>query len=241
MSVTFDNVYKSLRHKNKSTSVFQAASVEFSNEKINGILAHQGSGKTTATQMTTGKIRPDKGRVRRTSLVSFPVASGGVFNGLLTGRENLAFLCRVFGFDPRPIIRFVIDFTEIGKSIDKPLKHYTRDEKAKLMFASCYAIPFETFLIDDALFGGRGAFREKCEELVRERMKTSGFVIFSSSPSLLRKYCNQFYVIDQQTIKSVGSVDEGLSLIGDVQPGGTLEADPETSDGGEDVGDMGMF
>jgi capsular polysaccharide transport system ATP-binding protein len=217
MSITFNNVHKTLRQKNKKTKVFEGADAVFFQDKITGVLAPPGSGKSTSAMLTTGKLRPDIGRVQRTSLVSFPVASGGIFNGQLSGRENLVFLCRVFGFDPRPIVKFIVEFAELGKVIDKPLKLYNRDERTKLMFASCYAIPFDIYVVDDSMIGGRGAFRDRCEALVRERMATSGFVIYSSSASLLSKYCNDLYIIDRLGLLKVDSVNEAVGLIGETR------------------------
>lgn len=240
MSVTFVDVHKTLRQKHKKTTVFSAASADFASDRINGILAHPGSGKSTATQLTTGKLRPDVGKVSRSSLVSFPIAGGGIFNGLLSGRDNLAFLCRVFGFDPRPIIRFVSDFTEIGKGIDKPFKHFTRDERTRMIFASSFAIPFEVYVADEAVIGGRGAFRDRCEELVRERMKTSGFIIFSSSPAFLKKHCNEFYVIDECRFHKVDSIDAATARIGNVQPGSGNTLAEETA-ANDEANDIDMF
>ncbi|WP_341487083.1 hypothetical protein [Pararhizobium sp. A13] len=214
MSISFTNVHKTLRQKTSRTKVLEGADAEFIGDRLTGVLAPPGSGKTTLANLTTGKLRADIGRVRRSSLVSFPVASGGVFNGALTGRENLAFLCRVFGFDPVPIIRFVVDFTEIGKAIDKPFKNLNRDERTKLLFTSCYAIPFETYIVDESLIGGRGPFRARCEELVTERMQSAGFLILSSSPNLIRKYCNDVFIVDKFKILEVDSVDEAETLLG---------------------------
>jgi capsular polysaccharide transport system ATP-binding protein len=217
MSVAFHNVYKTLKQKKKKTKVFEGVDVSFSPDRITGILAPAGSGKSTAADLTTGKLRPDFGRVKRSSLVSFPVGGGGVFNNLLTGRENLAFLCRVFGFDPRPIIQFVIEFADLGKTIDKPFKLFSRDERTKFIFASSYAIPFEIYVVDESLIGGRGAFRDQCTALVRQRMETAGFVIYTSSPTVIRKYCNDFYVIDRFTMQQVGTADEAIALVGEAQ------------------------
>lgn len=233
MSVTFTNVHKTLRQKNEKTKVFEDVSVDFAGDRITGILSLPGSGKTTAVQLTTGKLRPDLGRVRRESLVSFPVAAGGVFNGALTGRENLAFLCRVFGFDPVPIIRFIVDFAELGKAIDKPVKLLNRDERTRLFFTSCYAIPFETYIVDETLIGGRGAFRDRCAELVEERMQTSGFLIFTSSPQILRRYCNTFFTIDRLNIHPMESADDTIAALGEDRlkfGGGEVEGVDESAD-----------
>lgn len=208
MTISFTNVHKTLRQKTSKTKVLEGADAEFIPDRLTGILAPPGSGKTTIANLTTGKLRPDLGRVRRSSLVSFPVAAGGVFNGALTGRENLAFLCRVFGFDPVPIIRFVIDFTEIGKAIDKPFKDLNRDERTKLMFTSCYAIPFETYIVDESLIGGRGSFRARCEELVLERMQSAGFLVLTSSPNLIKKYCRDIFIVDNFKIVEMNSIEE---------------------------------
>ncbi|MBB5536871.1 hypothetical protein [Rhizobium giardinii] len=214
MTISFTNVHKTLRKKNARTKVLEGADAEFIPDRLTGILAPPGSGKTTIANLTTGKLRPDLGRVRRSSLVSFPVAAGGVFNGALTGRENLAFLCRVFGFDPVPIIRFVVDFTEIGKAIDKPFKDLNRDERTKLMFTSCYAIPFETYIVDESLIGGRGSFRVRCEELVLERMQSAGFLVLTSSPNLIRKYCRDIFIVDNFKILEMNSIEEAEAWFG---------------------------
>ncbi|CAN7265916.1 hypothetical protein LJR098_001137 [Rhizobium sp. LjRoot98] len=212
--IEFINVHKTLRQKSHRTKVLEGANAEFRPDRLTGILAPPRSGKTVVANLMTGKLRPDIGRVRRSSLVSFPVASGGVFNGALTGRENLAFLCRVFGFDPVPIIRFVLDFTGIGKSIDKPFKHLNRDERTKLLFTSCYAIPFETYIVDESIIGGRGAFRAQCEQLVLDRMQSAGFLMVTSSPSLLKKYCSDFFIIDDFMLREVDSAEEAENWFG---------------------------
>ncbi|OLP59209.1 hypothetical protein BJF93_04735 [Xaviernesmea oryzae] len=200
MSIIFSHVHKTLRRKTERTTVLTDASAEFAADQLTGVLAPPGSGKSTLASLCTGKLNADRGRIKRTSLISFPVAGGGIFNGLLTARENLAFLCRVFGFDPVPIIRFIIDFAEVGKAIDKPFNMLNRDERTRIMFTAVYAIPFEIYIVDGTLVGGRASFRERCEELIAERMRNCGFLMISSSPSLLAKYCNSFWVLDNQAL-----------------------------------------
>lgn len=233
MSITFHNVHKTLKQKRKKTLVFEAAHVSFPADKISGILASPGTGKTTAALLTTGKLYPDRGRVRRESLVSFTVGGNGIFNAQLTGRENLAFLCRVFGFDPRTIIRFVNDFTELGKTLDKPLRLYNRDERTRLMFSSCYAIPFDLYVVDESIIGGRGEFRDRCEQLVRERMQTAGFIIFSSSPKVLKKYCNTHYMIDKLGLHAVSSIDAAVAQLGERHLRDGDEYTDAVADGGD--------
>jgi capsular polysaccharide transport system ATP-binding protein len=214
MSIVFSNVHKTLRQKEKKTVVFSSVDAEFEGDRITGVLAPPGAGKSTLISLASGKLRPDKGRVNRSSNVSFPVGGGGVFNGLLTARENIAFLCRVAGFDPRPILKFVIEFGDLQTAIDRQFKMLNRDQRTRVLFTSVYAIPYDFYLVDETIIGGRGSFREKCKALVEERMKTSGFLIATSSAAVLKTYCNDFAVLDDGAVTMVDSRDAAEKLIG---------------------------
>ncbi|CAN7729669.1 hypothetical protein LJR098_004139 [Rhizobium sp. LjRoot98] len=214
MSIIFSNVYKTLRQKSKKSSVFSSVDAKFEDYRITGVLAPPGAGKSTLISLASGRLRPDKGRVNRSSNVSFPVGGGGVFNGLLTARENIAFLCRVAGFDPKPILKFVIEFGELNAAIDRQFRTLNRDERTRVLFTSVYAIPYDFYLADEVIIGGRGSFRERCKTLVEERMKTAGFLIATSSPAVLKAYCNDFAIIDQGTIRMVESKHIAEQMIG---------------------------
>lgn len=214
MSIIFSDVYKTLRQKNRKTSAIEGVDATFEGDKVTGVLAPPGGGKSTLIALASGKLRPDKGRVKRSSNISFPVGGGGVFNGLLTARENIAFLCRVAGFDPRPIIKFVIEFGDLQKAIDRPFKTLNRDERTKVLFTSVYAVPYDFYLVDEVIVGGRGSFREKCRTLVEERMKTSGFLIATSSLAVMKTFCTDFAVLDRGTVATVEDSDMAVQLIG---------------------------
>lgn len=214
MTILFSNVHKGLRRKSERTQVLSGANVTFSSEKISGVLVPPDSGKTTLISLAIGKLKPDIGQVRISSSISFPIAGGGVFNRLLTPRENIAFLCRVAGFDPKPIIHFIQEFTEVGDAFDKPLSALNRDQRTKILFTTAYAIPYEMYLADESLIGGRGTFRAKCTDLVLERMSNSGFLIATSSPTVLRKYCNAFFTLSNQVITEFETADEAIDAVG---------------------------
>lgn len=237
MTVTFKNVHKTVGRKAKKKLVFEGATAEIPSDRITGVLAAPKTGKSTMASLTIGKLRPDRGSVRRGALVSFPIGSGNVFNGSLSPRDNLAFLCRVFGFDPVPIIRFVRDFTEAGKWMDKPMREVDRDTRTRLILTAGYAIPFETYIADETILGGRGEFRERCAELVAERMQTAGFIIYTSSPSLLRRYCTDFFVIDEHKIFPAPTLDDAIARLGkDHLRDGSGELD-RIEETGEDASD----
>lgn len=214
MTISFSNVHKGLRRKRERTQVFSGATATFSSDKISGVLFPPDSGKTTLISLATGKLKPDAGHIRVSSSISFPIAGGSVFNRLLTPRENIAFLCRVAGFDPKPIIRFIREFTEIGDAFDKQMSALNRDERTKILFTTAYAIPYDMYLADESLIGGRGSFRAKCTDLVLERMSDSGFLIATSSATVLKKYCNAFFIMSNQVITEFETADEAVDAIG---------------------------
>jgi capsular polysaccharide transport system ATP-binding protein len=214
MSIVFSGVHKSLRQKARKTAVLQGVDAVFEGDKITGILSPPGAGKSTLIALASGLMRPDRGRVTRSSNVSFAIAGGGVFNGLLTARENIAFVCRVAGFDPKPILKFIIDFTELKKAIDRPFKTLNRDERSKILFTTVFAIPYDLYLADEIIIGGRGAFRDRCKSLVEDRMRSAGFLIATSSATVLKTYCDSFAVLDRGDVFMVDSHEAAEQAVG---------------------------
>ena len=114
-----------------------------------GILGLNGAGKSTLMRVICGAESPDKGRVKRTSRVSWPIGFSGGFHGSLTGRENMRFTCRIYGANIRQVTDFVEDFSELGPYMDMPIRTYSSGMKAKLAFGLSMAIGFDFYLIDE--------------------------------------------------------------------------------------------
>lgn len=68
---------------------------------------------------------PSSGRIDRDEIVSWPLGFYGGFNGTMTGRENVAFVARIYGQDPRRVLQEAEAFAEIGKSIALPVSTYS--------------------------------------------------------------------------------------------------------------------
>jgi len=79
-----------------------------------GILGANGTGKSTLIRLLAGSEMPDRGTVRRYARVSFPLGFGGTFHGALSGRENVAFIARIYGAGRRATTRYVEEFAELG-------------------------------------------------------------------------------------------------------------------------------
>ena len=74
--------------------------------------------------------------------VSWPLGFAGGFHPLMTGRENVKFVARIYGADVRKVLDYVEDFAEIGDYIDVPVQTYSSGMMARLSFGLSMAIDF---------------------------------------------------------------------------------------------------
>lgn len=123
-------------------------------------------------------------------LVSWPLGFHGGFNGTMTGRENVAFVARVYGQDPVRVLRETEDFAEIGKSIALPVSTYSTGMKQRLAFGLSLAVRFDTYLIDEVTAVGDARFKRKCAEALSARLQSARVIMISHSIPTIRKYCD---------------------------------------------------
>src|SRR5215831_12881298 len=95
--ITLDRVSKVYRTRSGRKTVLDNVNVTFAAGHNFGILGMNGAGKSTLIRLLAGSEMPDRGAVRRYARVSFPLGFGGTFHGALSGRENVAFIARVYG------------------------------------------------------------------------------------------------------------------------------------------------
>ena len=172
--IRLEHVSKAYRTRNGRKIVLDDANATFEAGHNFGILGVNGAGKSTLIRLLAGSELPDRGAVRRSGRVSFPLGFGGTFHGALSGRENAAFIARIYGAAMRPTIDYVEDFAELGEYFDMPVNTYSAGMRARLAFAACLAIDFDVYLIDEVTEVGDQRFRRKCAEAFRAwRIPTS--------------------------------------------------------------------
>jgi len=124
-----------------------------------------------------------------------PLLLPRTFHGALSGRENVAFLARVYGAAVRRTARWVEDFAELGGYYDMPVNTYSAGMRARLAFGACLAIDFDVYLIDEVTEIGDDAFRAKCAGAFRERMRRSDIVLVTHNRQTIRQYCDRAAVL----------------------------------------------
>ena len=123
--IVLDKICKSYRTNHDIHKVLDNISVTFKDGVNTAVLGLNGSGKSTLIRLIGGAELPDSGRIIRKSTVSWPIGFTGCFHGSLTGRENLRFVCRIYGADIRKVTSYVEEFSELGEYLDMPFKTYS--------------------------------------------------------------------------------------------------------------------
>lgn len=113
-----------------------------------GLLGVNGAGKSTTLRLLAGTELPNAGKVRRSVRVSWPLGFAGGFHPLMSGRENVRFVARIYGQNVREVLDFVEDFSELGDCLDAPIKTYSSGMITRLAFELSMAVEFDCYLIE---------------------------------------------------------------------------------------------
>ena len=189
--ISLEGVSKVYRTRSGRRTVLDNVNVTFESGYNFGVLGVNGAGKSTLIRLIAGSEMPDCGVVRRYARVSFPLGFGGTFHGALSGRENVAFIARVYGAGTRRVLEYVDGFAELGGYFHMPVNTYSAGMRARLAFATCLALDFDLYLIDEVTEVGDQRFRQKCAEAFRERMQRSDIILVTHNIHTLRQYCDR--------------------------------------------------
>ena len=189
--ITLEGVSKVYRTRGVRKTVLDNVNVTFESGYNFGVLGANGAGKSTLLRLIAGSEIPDFGVIRRYTRVSFPLGFGGTFHGALSGRENVAFIARIYGAGIREVLEYVENFSELGEYLHMPANTYSAGMRARLAFATCLALDFELYLVDEVTEVGDQRFRQKCAEAFRERMQRSDIILVTHNIHTLRQYCDR--------------------------------------------------
>ncbi|MBN6885266.1 teichoic acid transport system ATP-binding protein [Cytobacillus horneckiae] len=212
---TSDKILDIISPKGYGEDFYALRDISFTAEKgdVIGIVGVNGSGKSTLSNIISGVIPPTSGSVEtvgQTALIA--IASG--LKGELTGRENIELKCLMLGFNKDEIKLMepeIIEFADIGKFIDQPVKKYSSGMKSRLGFAISVTVDPDVLVIDEALSVGDQAFAKKSKEKMFE-FKERGKTIFFISHSLgqMKEFCEKLLWLEYGEVRDYGSVEEIL-------------------------------
>ena len=156
-----------LKLKKAHVEEFQAVKgVSFTVPKgeILGIIGKNGSGKSTMLKALAGIFSPDQGTIDLKGHTVSLLSIGVGFQKEVTGRENILLSGMLLGFSEEEIrakMPEIIEFAELGKFIDMPVKTYSSGMHSKLAFSITAILETEIMLIDEVLSVGDAKFKKK--------------------------------------------------------------------------------
>lgn len=207
-----------LKRNAEAAEMFEAVKdVSFTVNKgeILGIVGKNGSGKSTLLRAIAGVFSPNRGYIdlkgNSVSLLSLGVG----FKDTLTGRENIYLSGMLLGFSKQEIRQKeeeIIEFSEIGKFIDMPVKTYSSGMYSKLAFSITSNLETDIMLVDEVLSVGDEHFQKKSmnkmETLIQDEDRT--VLIVSHNTDTLNKLCDRVLWLDDGVVRRIGEPSEVL-------------------------------
>ena len=209
----FDHVSKSFWTGTQHKVILDRVSFRVDLGHSLGILAPNGTGKTTLINMMAGLEKPDEGEIRRLCNISFPLGfMGGVVNKH-TGTENARYIARLYGLDPDHVEAFCRWLCGIEEYFDMPVGTYSQGMRARFCFALMLALDFDVYLIDEGMPATTDvAFNRKAGKILRERLKDTTVVIVSHLPATLEKFARSAAVMRNGKLHLFDTLEEAKQL-----------------------------
>ena len=211
--IEFDNVSKSFWTGKQRKVILDQASFRVELGNSLGILAPNGTGKTTIVNMMAGLEKPDEGEIRKSCRVSFPLGFMGGITTKHTARENARFIARLYGLDPDYIEAFTCWLTDLKEYYDMPVGTYSQGMRARLSFSLLLALEFDIYLIDEGMPGTTDAeFNRKAGTILRDRLQSATVVVVSHQAETLEKFCRSAAVVRDGQFIMFDSLEEAKAL-----------------------------
>ncbi len=209
----FDNVSKSFWTGVRRKVILDRVSFRVELGKSLGVLAPNGTGKTTLINMMAGLEKPDEGVIRRECRVSFPMGFTGGVSSRLSALENSRYIAKIYGMDPDYVEAYCTWLCDLGEYFSQPLATYSSGMRGRFTFALMLALDFDMYLIDEGMPATTDVeFNKKAGSILQERLRTTTIVIVSHSPDILEKFARQAAVLVDGQLHMFESLEEAKRL-----------------------------
>ncbi len=199
-------------------------SFQIGNGEAFGLIGNNGAGKSTLLKILCGTSFATRGRLRVHGTVGSLLELGAGFHPDFTGRENIYFNGALMGFDRTRIGRReneIIEFSELGDFIDRPVKTYSSGMYVRLGFAVATGFRPDILVIDEALAVGDQGFQKKCTDRIMNYQEAGTTILFCSHNLYqVRKLCDRTLWLDGGQMVALGPSDDVVDRYqdGDLNP-----------------------
>lgn len=207
------NVCKSYAVNSGRRHVLRDVSLTIPDRTNIAVLGPNGAGKSTFLRIIGGAEQADSGSIITDSDISWPLGLNAGFQGSLTGRQNLLFVCQINGLsadESREVTDQVVAFAEIGEYFDMPVSTYSSGMRARLSFGLSMSFKFDVYLIDELTSVGDVIFREKAQAAFEQIRSRASLIFVSHNLSTLRTTCDSALFLRAGEANFYADIDEGI-------------------------------
>lgn len=180
--------------------------------EVLGIIGRNGAGKSTLLQILARITAPTEGAAVTYGRVAALLSVGAGFHPDLSGRENIRLSGAILGMSRDEIAAVeqpIVDFAEIGRYLDAPVKFYSSGMYLRLAFSVSINLAAEIMLVDEVLAVGDASFQIKCQARIKESVSSGRTVIVvSHSASTIEEMCRRAMVLDGGQMRFIGPAEE---------------------------------
>ncbi|MFN0279977.1 MAG: polysaccharide ABC transporter ATP-binding protein [Pyrinomonadaceae bacterium] len=197
--------------KNYSTDELWAlndVSFEVKEGEVLGVIGRNGAGKSTLLKILSRVTAPTAGEVRVKGRIASLLEVGTGFHPELTGRENLFLNGAILGMT-KPEIRSkfdeIVEFAEVEKFIDTPVKRYSSGMYVRLAFAVAAHLEPEILIVDEVLAVGDAEFQKKCLGKMGKVASQGRTVLFVSHNMIaMQSLCRRAILLNEGELAANG-------------------------------------
>lgn len=180
-----------------------------------GILGRNGSGKSTLLQLLCGTVPHTEGHWSVNGRVSALLELGAGFKPEFTGRENVLISSAIAGLtedEAHARMQSVIDFSELGDVVDRPVKTYSSGMYVRLAFSAAIHVNPDLLVVDEALAVGDARFQAKCFRKINELKEQGVTIMFvTHATEQVAMHCSRALLLDSGRLLDDGSPREVIN------------------------------
>ena len=220
-SVTYDKILsikeyivQLIQRKVKYENFWALREIDFqiNRGEVVGIIGKNGAGKSTLLKVISGILKPTIGSVSVNGNIVPMLELGSGFDFELNGRENIYLNGAVLGYSEQFLKEKydeIVDFSELDRFIDVPLRNYSSGMIARLAFSIASVVEPDILIVDEILSVGDAEFQKKSGKRMQELMSGGTTVLLvSHSIDQIRELCDKVIWLEHGTLKMMGNVDE---------------------------------
>jgi lipopolysaccharide transport system ATP-binding protein len=178
------------------------------------IVGRNGAGKSTLLKILSRVMSPTDGKILIRGRLSSLLEVGTGFHPDLTGRENVYLNGALLGMsrsEVRQKFDAIVDFAEVERFLDVPVKRYSSGMYVRLAFSVSAFLEPDIVVLDEVLSVGDARFQQKSYVKMRELASQGRTVLFvSHSMSAVKDLCESAILIENGRIKEKTKVDDAI-------------------------------